>query len=324
MSKASSRAGDDLEVPAFAFARGIRGRHAARFKREGSSPPGVPVRQDVWAPLVEFNWAGTDYALVPDVWIKKTVPVKELLSRSEAERFLSREERDSCEETRHWLHFVRTIDDELSPAAAVNSALLALWIARPTATHAPVRFAQTPSEFSAVRILDRFQWVPGASAEAINDGDLAVVAGILPPLLDVYLSGGRLRNAIVLTFRGCVSVDWQSAFICFTAAAEAMLTYSDKPGITERLANTYGRLVASSASDRKIAVNRFKKVYAVRSDIVHGRSHDRRYAKRNLVDLADCSDLLRGLWRLVLESGGIRKALERDDTARQSFFLREH
>ncbi len=32
-----------------------------------------------------------------------------------------------------------------------------------------------------------------------------------------------------------------------------MLTYSDKPGITARLANAYGRLVAKSASDRNVA-----------------------------------------------------------------------
>ncbi|MGH7310459.1 MAG: hypothetical protein ACREK6_17375, partial [Candidatus Rokuibacteriota bacterium] len=69
----------------------------------------------------------------------------------------------------------------------------------------------------------------------------------------VYTSGSRPRNAIVLTFRGCVSVDWQSSFMCFIAAAEAMLTYSDKPGITARLANAYGRLVAKSASDRNVA-----------------------------------------------------------------------
>ncbi len=324
MSKASSRAADDPEVPAFAFARGIRGRHAARFERKGPEPPGFAVRQDVWAPLIEFTWAGTDYPLAPDTWIKKTVPVAELLASKETESFLSREERDSCKETPHWLHFVRTISGELSPAVAVNSVLLALWIVRPTATHVPVRFAQTPSEFSAVRVLDRFQWVPGTTAESISDGDLAVVARILPPLRDVYLSGGRLKNAIVLTFHGCVSFSWQSAFVCFIAAAEALLTYSDKPVVTERLANAYGWLVAKSVSDRKVAAERFRKVYAVRSDIVHGRSHDRNRSKQNLLDLAECSHLIRGLWRIVLKSERIRRVLEGDDTGRQSFFRGKH
>ncbi len=323
MSKASSRASDDPEVPAFAFARGIRGRYAARFKRTGSEPLGLGVRQDVWAPLVEFIWAGTDYRLASDTWIKKTVPV-ELIDSKDTEQFLSKEERDSCKETSHWLHCARTISDGLSPAAAVNSLLLALWIVRPTATHVPVRFAQVPSGFSVARILERFQWVPGTVADAITDADLAAVASMLPPLRDVYLSGSRLRNAVVLTFRGCVSGDWQSAFVCFIAAAEAMLTYSDKPGVTERLANAYGRLVAKSASDRKAAAQRFRKVYAVRSDIVHGRSHDRNRSKRNLTELAECSHLLRNLWRSVLESEEIRNVLERDDAGRQSLFLKGH
>ncbi|HEY7364948.1 MAG TPA: hypothetical protein VIE37_12650 [Methylomirabilota bacterium] len=321
MSKASSQAAGDPEVPAFAFARGVRGRHASRFTGKESKPPGVAVRQDVWAPLIEFTWAGTDSALAPDTWIKKTAPVDELLASKEAEWYLSREERDSCKETPHWLHVIRTVSDELSPAAAVNSVLLALWIVRPTATHVPVRFAQTPAEVSAARVLDRFQWVPGTAAESISDDDLAVVASILPPLRDVYLNGGRLNNAIVLTFRGCVSVSWQSAFVCFTAAAEAMLTYSDKPGVTERLAKAYGQLVAKSVSDRRIATERFKKIYAVRSDIVHGRSYDRNRSKGNLVDLAECSHLIRTLWRRVLESEQVRRALERDDAGRRAFFL---
>jgi len=323
MSRPSDRAGEDPEIPAVAFARGIRGRHAAHFRRTGPDQPDSKARQKVWAPLLEFSWTGIDYRLASDTWIKKTIPL-ELIDRKETEQFLSKEERDACKETPHWLYFLRAVSDELSPAAAVNSLLLALWIARPTATHSPVRFVQTPSEFSTVRVLDRFQWVPGAVADSITDADLDVVANTLPPLRDVYVSGGRLRNAIVLTFRGCVSVDWQSAFVCFIAAAEAMLTYSDKPGVTERLANAYGRLVAKSASDRKVAAQRFRKVYAVRSDIAHGRSHDRNRSKRNLVDLAECSDLIRSLWRIVLESEHIRRALERDDTGRQSFFLEKH
>ncbi len=318
MSTASNRANDEPEIPALAFPRGIRGLHAAHFKRTGSEQAGSSVRQDVWAPLTEFSWGGTDYQLASDTWIKKTIPI-DLIDRKETEEFLSKEERNSCRETPHWLHFVRAVHDEPSPAAAVNSVLLALWLVRPTATHVPVRLAQTPSEFSLARVLDRFQWVPGSVADSITDADLDALARILPPLRDVYASGRRLRNAVVLTFRGCVSVDWQSAFICFTAAAEAMLTYSSEPGITERLARTHGRLVATSASNREAAAARFKKVYAVRSDIVHGRSHDRNRSKQNLIDLAECSHLVRSLWRVVLESDQVRGALERDDAGRRSF-----
>lgn len=320
MSGANSRASGDPEVPAFAFARGVRGRHAARLKGRRFDQPGAADRQDVWAPLTEFSWSGTDVQLASDTWIRKAVPA-DLIDRKETEQFLSKEERDSCRETPHWLHLIRTIHDELSPAAAINSYLLALWIARPTATHVPIRFTHTQSEFSTVRMLDRFQWVPGTIADAVTDADLGVVTHILPALHDVYVGGRRLRNAIVLTFRGCVSAAWQVAFICFTAAVETMLTYSSKPGITERLARAYGRLMAGSALDRETAEERFKKVYAVRSDIIHGRIYDRARPERNLTDLAECSHLVRGLWRVVLESDQLRAALERDDTGRRSFLV---
>lgn len=318
MSRANSRASDDSNVPAFAFARGVRGRHVAHSTGKRSEQPPDADLQDVWAPLTEFSWDGTDVQLAPDTWIRKTVPA-DLIDRKETEQFLSKDERDSCRETPHWLHIVRTVHDELSPATAVNSFLLALWIVRPTAVHVPIRFTQTRSEFSPARMLDRFQWVPGSIAEVMTDTDLDVVTRILPALRDVYVAGRRLRNAVVLTFRGCVSVSWQVAFICFAAAVETMLTYSSEPGVTERLARAYGRLTAGSASDRKAARERFKKVYAVRSDIVHGRIHDRARPDQNLTDLAECSHLVRGLWRTVLESDELRAVLERDDAERRVF-----
>jgi hypothetical protein len=53
---------------------------------------------------------------------------------------------------------------------------------------------------------------------------------------------------------------------------------------------------------------------------VHGRAHERQEGQINLKDLAEFSDLLRILWRRVLESSGVRAALEGDDEQRELFF----
>lgn len=318
MRKASNREDDNKQIPGYAFARGVRGRHVADFKASGLEEAAASTSMDVWAPLAEFPGGNAQWQLAPDTWIETTTH-PELFESKAAEDFLSKEERELCRETRYWLHFIRPVHHQLSPKAAVNSFLLALWIVRPTPTYVPLRFERTDSEFSVSRVLDRFQWIPGYVAAKVTDRDLGAVASILLPLREVYLTGRRLRNAVVLTFRGCVSVDWQSAFICLTAAAEAILTHSGGPGLPNRLAAAHGKLVAKSSSDRKAAAERFKRVYTVSSKIIHGRAYDRPSSERNLADLADCSEVLRTLWRAVLTDEHAREALERDDKGRQSF-----
>ena len=64
----------------------------------------------------------------------------------------------------------------------------------------------------------------------------------------------------------------------------------------------------------------FKTVYDVRSDILHGRSYDRESSEKNLEDLAACSDLLRGVWKIGLGSLETCLTLESDDDVRRTFF----
>lgn len=303
------------EIPAYAFARGIRGKYAAA-RRESDATASPSSVQYVWAPLVEFPWHGSELQLTNDTWIRAESPL-EVWSHDELADFLSNEDRDLCRGTRYWLHHVRPIHDELSANAAVNSFLLALWIVAPTATHVPLRFHRTDMERSVSRVLDRFQWIPGYACDKIALGDLEAVATLLPPLRERYLTGQRLRNALVLTFRGCVSVDWQSAFICFAAAAEALLTYSPEPGVTERLARAYAKVINASGSEVEVAIARFKRLYSLRSAIVHGRAYDQRGSDENLRGLAEFSEVLRTLWKIVLASDELRTQLELDDTARK-------
>jgi len=118
-----------------------------------------------------------------------------------------------------------------------------------------------------------------------------------------------------------VSRDWQAAFICFAAAAEALLTYSREPGLTDRLARSYAKLVARSQPAAKRAQEQFKRLYALRSDIVHGRSYERRRSSHNVRELVAFSNVLRRLWGAVLANPDLRSHLEGDDKHREKLFL---
>lgn len=291
-------------LPEYDFSKGVRGKYA------------------IWAPLIDFHWSGLEWQVTDDTWIRPGAAYRDYEKFDEFKFFLSQEELDRCQGAGHRLALVHSGPNGLSRQAKINSFLLALWIVRPTRTHVPFRFeVEESGTRSVARLLDRFQWVRGQVEDEIKDEHLRKVAGVLPPLRTAYNAERRLRNALALSFRGCVSSDWQSAFICFAAAAEAILTYSNRPGLTDRLAKSYAKLVGSAQVGNESAYDRFERLYSVRSDIIHGRAYGRRNASQNLSDLADFSDLLRQLWRVVLESPKLRAALEGDDRRRQSFFL---
>ena len=318
MRKGSSRRGVSEVEREYDARLGVRGKYL--------DAAGARLNQDeplhVWAPIFAFRWKGQECALPHNSWIHDFVAVKRHIDSQEAKFYLSEEERERCRHTRHWLHLTHARGAEPSPRARMNTFLLGLWLIRPTQAHVGLRLDVAESRVRTIhRVLDRFQWIPGQASDEIFDGDLRDLPALLVPMEEIYIAKRRLHNALVLTFRGCVSVDWQSAFICFAAAAESLLTYSSRPGLTKRLAESYGALV-DTAIQPTSGVSRvdFGRFYSIRSDIVHGRAFGRADQQRNLEDLRSFSDLLRGLWRVILESDTIRRALEEDDHHRESFF----
>lgn len=308
-------------LPEYDFGSGVRGRYAQRYREHGNVvalDARAAEDAEVWAPLVGFSWTGLERQIANDTWIRQGS------SYHGYEQFayvLAEEERDRCRETGHWLRVIQSRGDRLSASEKLNSFLIALWIVRPTLTQVPFRFEEAQSGTKPfARHLDRFQWVRGQAAEDVRDEHLDTVARLLPELRAAYADGRRLRTALVLTLRGCFSRDWQSALVCFAAAAEAMLTYSREPGLTDRLAKSYAKLVSRSQPAAKRAQDHFKKLYALRSDIVHGRSYGRRNSGHNLRDLAAFSNLLRRLWSAVLVRPELRKGLDGDDQQREKVF----
>lgn len=274
----------------------------------------------VYAPLSQFAWTGQNFTVAPGIEIKRLQDRPDLRG---LDNRLADDEQRELSRVMHWFTFEWTAGDEPLPEEVVSLFLIALWLAQPTKAHAEVRFelcinaGAAPDRCS--RLLDRFNWVPGATAHKLTDADLAQAAVLFPTLRDCCVARGRLRNALSLTLAGCMAHGWQVAFICHAAAAEAILTYDTGPGITRRLALAYACLVETSAVDRNRVFIEFRDLYSIRSDIMHGRAHNVA-AIDQLPTLARFETVLRTLWRAVLTSPNLTKALEGTDAQREALF----
>lgn len=297
---------------------GVRGKYLDATRRETSRGELLHV----WAPIFGLRWKGQEHSLSHGAWIHDLLAAQKYIDSQEAKFFLSEEERERCQGARHWLHLTHSRGEEPSPRARMNMFLLGLWLVRPTQAHIGLRLDVAESQVRTVhRVLDRFQWIPGKVSDSILDSDLRHLVSLLSPMEEIYVARRRLRNALVLTFRGCVTSDWQSAFVCFAAAAESLLTYSSRPGLTKRLAESYALLVGSrNPVPLSAPVTDFAQLYSIRSDVVHGRAYSRVDERQNLDHLRSFSDLLRGLWQVVLGSDDARRALEEKDQRRETFF----
>lgn len=312
MSEVESRSSG--EFPGYGFTFAIPGKY---YRRDQESAGTSVPRIHAWAPLFGFPWRGERFDVANDLFVVPANVYKGYEEVDVVRQFLSPDEVEECRSVGHWLEAHQGLRDEISVRVRMNSFLLALWIVRPTRTQLTLRFQEIDEgERTASRILDRFQWVEGYVVDELSTGDLERVRSNVQPILDLYTASRRLRNALVLTLRGCIATDWQSSFICLTAAAEALLTHSAGPGLVGRLADAFARLTSDSEEERRAQRDHFRRLYAVRSDIMHGRGHDRRTAEANLNDLAALRDAVRALWSRVLESNEIRNALDADDKTR--------
>jgi hypothetical protein len=275
---------------------------------------------EICAPLQEFRWSGDSFELSPGVWLKRRKDVPGLQGWDSR---LSEDEQDKLFFASHWLTFAWSEAAESSPAETVNLVLLSLWLVKPTKTHVAFRFALAPypgaNGAGRVRLLDRFQWVRNASEEDFDTADLQSAATYYRTLSSLNRTRGRLNDALLLTLQGCTAHHWQVALVCLAAAVETVLTCDTGPGLTRRLAATYACLVEAEAARRNAAFTEFRKLYEVRSDIVHGRASSVAVAER-LPMLAAFADLVRKLWRAAIQSEARIAALEGTDKQRHAHF----
>jgi len=279
------------------------------------------MKVNVLIPLCNFNWDGGQFQLERFGKIIKCLPdlskFESSLSKSEIE--------DYPKYLKYWLSFDQIQTDILTVNAKIEIFLLSLWIASPTKTQIKIHFESSKSvngydKYSAKRHLYWSQWNPGYTRDQIDNNILKKVNEYIDSITDIYLARKRLYIGLLLNLSGIFSISWQVAFICFSAAMEAILTYSKHLGLTDRLAKSFACLTESDNSNKDLAYKRFSELYKIRSDIMHGRAMNYDDENFNLKNLNDFEILLRKVWQTILACKHIIVELEKSDTERKNFF----
>ncbi len=276
-------------------------------------------RYKIYAPLQEFQWSGDIFNFAPNIWIKPSEPDKDF---SEHLVKLSSLDEELIKEATHYLSIDWNEEHALSPSETGNLVLLSLWLSTPTKSHIAFRFEteQTASNQGkkSARLLSRFEWVRGEVKEGFSNNDLKLAATYYQTLYHLYRANGRLKDAAVLTFNGCVYHAWQVALVCHAAAFETLLTYPSEEGITKRLAKAYAVITETDKGKRDEAYCLFWGLYNKRSDVVHGRMHEIPEGKRLQV-LVRFRTALRAVWHVVLSDERHIEALEGSDESRGEY-----
>jgi len=289
-----------------------------------------------FAPLTDFRWEGREFTVgslcrvipAPQLeWEGEEVSAADMrrLARSSILRMspftyaLSENDRSKIEGASHWVVAERLPSDPLKTGEKVNLFQLCLWFAVPTRTRVELRFEFASDHFGIVRCLDQFEWNKEDVCDAVETEHLEQASRFADGIVRLRRDG-RVWSALMHTLAGCTSHHWQDAFVPFCAATEAILVYSRKRGIMERLAKSLACLTERDGSSRDGVYRQFCRLYGVRSDIMHARKRARANAGQNLADLAEISGMLRALWRAVLPSPKAVDALEKSDRDREKFF----
>ncbi|MFY9328473.1 MAG: hypothetical protein WAO76_10705 [Georgfuchsia sp.] len=274
----------------------------------------------LYAPLLDFVWEGDTLAFAPELEITRIKRPAELAGMDD---WLSAPEWDRASNAAHWLVHEHTAGAVPHAGEVENLVLLSLWLVKPTKTQIAHRFklglAEGEGENGMSRLLDRFMWIPGSIDVEFSTSELQSAANLYATLMQACRTRGRLNNALLLTIGGCWAHDWQVSLICHAAAAEALLTYSTGPGITRRLASSFACLMETDSSKRDAAFLEFKALYSIRSDIMHGRTHNVGASDR-LPTLVCFQAVLRKLWNVVLSSPALLAVLEDTDAQREVYF----
>jgi len=307
-----------LETPlstraAFINIRPAIGSHAFGYYGDKVVMTTETVKKFV-APLFGFDWQGTEVQLIDGLWIRSLAhePILE-----QHGNVLSDWDVTHCKRVNHWLCLELPRNSALGEAEIRNLFLLALWTHKPTQTLLAYCF-QTEPAGKVTRLLDRVTREPGADSE-VTDEDLKIVASYLLVLKALATDSPRAKASLLLTLHGRTAHSWQVAFVCLAAAMESALTYFGKGEgqITERLARAYVAIVNPSIEKRKEVHAEFKRLYGVRSKIVHEAAYRREDSQENLDDLVKLTDLIRDLWKAACSNDEIRQYIEGKNSFRQ-------
>jgi len=280
-------------------------------------------KNKVFAPLYNFN---LEYTENPIFSIANFGNIEAIDQSSLDLSDFHEVEKEDLLEVPYCLSFEHSPDEPLESSEKINIFLLALWIVIPTATKVQYKFIESSKAINKPdsRFLDRFNHnsTQATATQRVTTYDLEKLQALIDSMKSICINKKRLWNSLILTLHGCNSKEWQIAFICYSAAAEGILTYTSGNGINERLAKSFACLTKKSIVQRNRAFLDFKQSYSTRSKIMHGTINNLNGTSDDrLRNLANFSDILRDLWETILVSESIISELEKNDKQRKKFFL---
>ncbi|MDP8201016.1 MAG: HEPN domain-containing protein [Candidatus Tenebribacter burtonii] len=199
----------------------------------------------------------------------------------------------------------------------INLFQLSLLIIKPSKTKIPYKY--NGNNFH--RYEYKFNFIQNFTKE-ITKKDILNIAEIYPAFLKIYQESKRLRSAIVYMLNGCITITWNSAYILYMTTFETLLSDGSERGIKKKLAWAYAILTETDNEKRQKAFDEFRDIYKIRSEILHGKSFKDKFGKGeiNLEKLANCRDMLRKLWQVILASKETKEKLSGNDSVRRKYF----
>lgn len=273
------------------------------------------------SPLRNFRWNGTEFTLSDSFEIQRISPLEELLKIGNNSQCLSEIDIDYyIKPFKYWLIIKHRQD--ITPEDQMNIFLIALWIIIPSRVTINFRFSLNHNNktYGFARVCDNFQHNLEHTECTISNENLRAVTKIIPQIEKIYLQQKRLHTSLYLTYSGCTQKNWQTAFICYSVAIESLLNYGNRKSLTANLAFSNACLVEPDNRQRHISYKKFKKLYDVRSIIMHGKERKKENSIINLENLASFSNILRKLWLSILKSDEIINTLEQKNSIREKFF----
>ena len=272
-------------------------------------------KMNFYSPLFNFNSNVESYQLA-----KYVVLSREGSRDIERKEFLSKQEINDINNCKFWIKITDSFPQYLKPSVVCNTILLSMWVNKPNQIETRFRFGDNNS---ISRQLDRFQFIRLDNNENhFNLHDLENVKIYYNSFCRIIRRNKRLYIAQLNTFRGCQAYHWAVGFLLFSAAFETLLNYQRGYGLTKRLAKANACLMESTNYKRDSLCKKFKRLYNIRSDIMHGKQRKWQRADGNLKKLHELSSLLRHLWQKILTDKDLQTTLEADDNIRKAFFKR--
>jgi len=138
----------------------------------------------------------------------------------------------------------------------------------------------------------------GLNSKVYTLSDLQRIDIYLNRFIEMNAASTKTRNALYFAFRGMSANKWIDSFVMYMSAIESLFSKDAPGGATEiikmRVASLLNPIMGVTRKDVGV-------LYALRSDMVHGRVETSDDPKENLRELAKLEHILNACLNIFLE-----------------------